>query len=134
MQAALELQKALLSALAGNASLVGALGGAKFHDLTPMRTAYPYVTFGPSSIHDWSTDTEQGSEHFFTLNVWSAAKGKAEALGLMEAVGKALAGIVPAMNGFSLVNLRQESAEIRFDDDLGAHHGLMRFRAVIEPA
>ncbi|EKF40636.1 DUF3168 domain-containing protein [Nitratireductor indicus] len=134
MQAALELQKAILSALSDHAPLVQALGGAKFHDLTPMRTAYPYVTFGPSSIHDWSTDTEQGSEHFFTLNIWSGAKGKAEALVLIEAVRKALVEMEPAMNGFNLVNLRQESAEIRFDDDLGAHHGLMRFRAVIEPA
>ena len=134
MQAALELQKAILSALSDYAPLVQALGGAKFHDLTSMRTAYPYVTFGPSSIHDWSTDTEQGSEHFFTLNIWSGAKGKAEALVLIEAVRKALVEMEPAMNGFNLVNLRQESAEIRFDDDLGAHHGLMRFRAVIEPA
>ncbi|MCE7873465.1 response regulator [bacterium CPR1] len=33
-----------------------------------------------------------------------------------------------------LVNLREESQEMRFDDGHGVHHGTMRFRAVTEPA
>ncbi|MCR4265354.1 DUF3168 domain-containing protein [Nitratireductor sp. ZSWI3] len=131
--ATLELQRAVFAALAADTALIAALGGPKIHDLTPVRTAYPYITFGPASMHDWSTDSDDGSEHFFTLNVWSnAKKAKAEALLLMERVDEVLHDAALALDGFRLVNLRREAFEIRFDEDLGVHHGLMRFRAVIE--
>lgn len=132
--AALELQKAVFGALAANAALVSALGGRKLHDLVPARTAYPYVTFGPANTHDWSTDTEEGDEHFFTINVWSNGRGRSEVLQLMGLVETALAALPAAITPYVLVNLRRESREIRFDEDLAAYHGLMRFRAVTEPA
>lgn len=131
--AALELQKAVLAALSENAGLVAALGGPKFHDLTPARASYPYVSFGPATMHDWSTGTERGSEHFMTLHVWSAKKGKSEALGLMERIDEALHEATLAPAGHRLVNLRRDGSEIRFDEDLSVHVGLMRFRAVVEP-
>ena len=131
--AALELQKAVLAALAGNAGLVAALGGPKFHDLTPGRVPYPYVSFGPASMHDWSTGTEDGSEHFLTLHVWSARKGKSEALGLMERIDETLHEAALDLAGYRLINLRRDGSEIRFDEDLAVHLGLVRYRAVVEP-
>ncbi len=132
--AALELQKAVFAALAGDSGLVSALGGQKLHDLTPARTSYPYISFGPASMHDWSTDTEDGSEHFFTLHVWSARRGKSEALTLMDRIDKALHDTAPELAALRLVSLRRDGSEIRFDEDLSVHLGSMRFRAVIEPA
>ncbi|MBY8918064.1 DUF3168 domain-containing protein [Nitratireductor sp. L1-7-SE] len=133
LDAAFELQKAVFGELAADVALTGALGGAKLYDLAPARTAYPYVTFGPASAHDWSTDTEEGSEHFFTVNVWSNGKGRREALQLMDRIDTLLKGSSLPVAGHQLVNLRREGSEIRFDEDLIAYHGLMRFRAVIEP-
>lgn len=133
--AALELQRAVFAALAGDAALTAALGGAGFYDRTPARTPFPYLTFGPASIHDWSTDTEAGSEHLFTLDIWAGRTGKSEALALMERVDAVLHDAALTLKGgYRLVNLRRQSAEIRFDEDLSVHHGLMRFRAAIEPA
>lgn len=132
--AAIELQKAVFSALAGDAVLVSALGGPRIHDHAPANVPFPYVTFGRASAHDWSTATEDGSEHLFTIHVWSRAKGRSEAVAIMAAVRERLHDAGLAVAGHVLVNLREEFREIRFDDDHGVHHGTLQFRAVTEPA
>ncbi|MCT7376065.1 DUF3168 domain-containing protein [Chelativorans salis] len=128
----LDLQEAIFSALADDAALVATLGGALFHDLTPAGLAFPYVTFGRATAYDWSTGTEEGSEHFFTLNVWSKKKGRREVLALMELVRGALHEGELGLAGHRLVNLRLETSEVRYDEDLGAYHGGLHFRAVVE--
>lgn len=130
--AATELQKSILAALQGDAVLVGALGGAKIYDHVASDAAFPYVTFGRTSVYDWSTGTEIGTEHLFTLHVWSKAKGKKETLDIMQRIEGRLHDQPLAMSGFKLVNLRQEFAETRFDEDQSVYHGLVRFRAVVE--
>ena len=102
---ALELQKAVFDALAGDAALTTALGGARIHDHAPANVAFPYVTFGRTSIYDWSTGTETGTEQLFTLHVWSKAKGKKEALELMELARARLEAGGLTLSGQSLVNL-----------------------------
>jgi len=130
----LELQKAVFAALSADPALIAALGGPKIHDLAPADVAFPYITFGRTSVYDWSTGTESGTEHLFTLHVWSKARGRSEALDIMELVRARLHDADLALEGYHLVNLREEFSETRYDDDLGVHHGLLRYRAVIEPA
>lgn len=131
---AAELQKAIYAALAGDAGLVARLGGANIHDHAPANVPFPYITFGRTGVYDWSTGTESGTEQLLTLHVWSKAKGKAETHELMAAVSALLTGPQLSLEGHHLVNLTQEFSEIVFDEDLSVHHGLMRFRAVTEPA
>ena len=131
-QAATELQKAIFAALAGDSALAALLGGNKIHDHAPAHVAFPYVTFGRTSVFDWSTGTESGDEHLFTLHIWSKAQGKKETLAIMERV-KALLHEAPLnLTGYHLVSLRLEFSEARFDEDVSVHHGLMRFRALTE--
>ena len=132
--AALDLQGAVFDALKADDALVAALGGAKFHDVTPADLGFPYVTFGRASVYDWSTGTETGSEHLFTLHVWSKHKGRKQALALMELVRAALHDKDLALVRHHLVSLRLEFSEMRFDEDLAVYEGSMRFRAVIEAA
>lgn len=129
---AVELQKAILDALAGDAALT-AMVGSRILDHAPANVAFPYLTFGRTSLYDWSTGTEIGTEHLFTIHVWSKAKGKKETLDLMELVKARLHDGGLALAGHRLVNLRLEFAEARHDEDLAVHHGLLRFRAVTEP-
>lgn len=129
---AAELQKAVFAALAGDAALVSALGGAKVFDHVPAGTSFPYVTFGRTSVYDWSTATESGTEQLFTLHVWSKARGKAEALTILERIGAILHDQPLVLDGHALVNLRREFADVRHDEDLDLYHGLARFRAVTE--
>lgn len=132
--AASELQKAIFAALQSDAGLVAELGGPKIYDHAKSDVAFPYVTFGRTSVYDWSTGTEIGTEHLFTLHVWSKAKGKKETLDIMQHIEGRLHDQPLAMSGFSLVNLRREFAETRFDEDQSVYHGLVRFRAIVETA
>jgi len=52
----------------------------------------------------------------------------------MEHVRAALHDKDLALAGHHLVNLRLEFSEVRYDEDLAAYDGSMRFRAVVEAA
>jgi len=130
---AVDLQKAIHGLLTADAALVARLGGQKVFDATPPNAAFPYVSFGRTSMYDWSTGTESGTEQLFTIHVWSKAKGKTETLEIMETIRQLVDAAPPELEGHALVNLQLEFAEVRFDDDISVHHGLLRFRAVTEP-
>lgn len=132
MIAANELQKAIFDTLKGDAGLIGLLGGAKIYDRAPANVVFPYITFGRTSIYDWSTGTESGTEQLITLHIWSKAKGKKETLDIMERAKALLHDQPLAFETQALVNCRLEFAEARHDDDLDVYHGLLRFRAVSE--
>ena len=129
-----EVQKAIHAALSGDAGVLALLGGARVYDHAPPNVPFPYITFGRTSIYDWSTGTESGTEQLLTLHVWSKGKGKKEAHALVDAVGERLNDADLALDGHELVNLRLEFSEVRFDEDQSVHHGLLRFRAVTEPS
>ena len=129
---AAELQKAVFDALAGDVAL-SALVGQRIHDHAPANVAFPYITFGRTSLYDWSTGTESGTEQLFTLHVWSKAKGRKEVLEIMEIARARLADAALELDEHQLVNLRLEFSEARYDEDLSVYHGLLRFRAVTEP-
>lgn len=129
---AAEVQKAIYEALAGDVDLVARLGGPRIYDHTPADVPFPYITFGRTSIYDWSTGTESGTEQLLTLHVWSKAKGKSETHELMDAIVARLHDAQLALDGHRLANLRLEFSEVRFDEDLTVHHGLLRFRALTE--
>lgn len=131
---AVDLQKAIHGLLTADAALVAKLGGQKVFDATPPNAAFPYVSFGRTSIYDWSTGTESGTEQLFTIHVWSKAKGKTETLEIMETIRQLIDAAPPELEDHALVNLQLEFAEVRFDDDISVHHGMLRFRAVMEPA
>lgn len=130
--AALELQKAIFAALKADPA-VSAIVGNRIHDHAPANVAFPYLTFGRTSSFDWSTGTEIGTEHLFTIHVWSKAKGKSETLELMGRVEEILRDGSLTPQGHHLVNLTPDFAESRFDEELSLHHGLLRYRAVTEP-
>jgi len=133
MSSAAELQRAIFEALGGNAALA-ALVGTRIFDHAPANATFPYITFGHTSIYDWSTATESGTEQLFTLHAWSKGRGKKEVLEIMELARQTLDDAALELEGHRLVNLRLEFSEARYDDRNEAHHGLLRFRAVVEEA
>jgi hypothetical protein len=131
--AALELQKAMRAALVADAGLVSLLGAPRIFDDVPPGTPFPYVTFGLSSAHDWSTDTESGREHLLTLHVWSRTGGKKEMLGVMDEIERVLAAADLSMETNHLVDLGLQYEEARYEEQNDGYHGLLRYRAVTEP-
>jgi hypothetical protein len=132
MSSAAELQKAIFEALSANAALA-ALVGERILDHAPANVSFPYITFGRSTVYDWSTGTEAGSEQLFTLHVWSKAKGKREVLAMIELARATLHDQPLELETHRLVNIRVEFSEARFDEDQSVHHGVLRLRAVTEP-
>lgn len=132
--AALELQRGVFAALLADADLSAAMGTVRLYDQAPANAKFPYLTFGRTSVYDWSTDTETGAEHLVTLHVWSKARGKSECHALIETVRGALDDAALALESHALIRLRTEYSEIRYEDDNDVHHGLIRFRALTEAA
>ena len=128
------LQRAIYETLMADAAVTTALGGARIHDDVPRGAELPYVTIGQSSARDWSTGTEDGEEHTLTLHVWSRANGRRQVQQIMGLVRGALNEAALNVTGHRVVNLRHEFGEARRDPDGETYHGLMRFRAVTEPA
>jgi hypothetical protein len=128
-----ELQKAIYATLIADAPLVALLGGTRIYDDVPRGTAFPYVTFGPSTTRDWSTGTEAGSEHVLTLRVWSKAGGEKEVHVVLDAIRAALHEAALTLSGHRLVSLRHETSDATREADGETYYGAARFRALTEP-
>ena len=126
------LQRSIYQALATSLDLVGLLGGVRVYADAPQSAPNPFITLGQSLIRDWSTGAEDGAEHSLTLHVWSRSGGKK--LEIIEAIRAALHEQPFALEDHHLVNLRHEYSEARFDPDGDTFHGVVRYRAVTEPA
>jgi len=130
---AFALQKAVYAALIGNAT-AATLIGDRIYDAAPRAAAFPYVSFGDGSLRDWSTGTEDGTEHRLVLHAWSRERGKRETWVIVGALKDALHDQALDLDGHALVNLRFEFADAALDPDGITWHGVVRFRAVTEPA
>lgn len=128
-----ELQKAVYEALTGDEDILALLGSERIYDDVPRGAAFPYVSFGPSTVRDWSTSTDTGSEHLFTLRAWSKAGGEREVHALLEAIRAALHEEALALTGYRLVGIRHETSDTTRGADGQTYQGIARFRAVIEP-
>jgi hypothetical protein len=128
------LQRGIYQALAGSSDLTAMLGGARIYDDAPQGAAFPFITLGQSVVRDWSTGTEDGAEHDLTLHVWSRAGGKKQVHDIIEAIKSTLHDQPLALVDHDLVNLRHEFSEARPDPDGDTYHGIVRYRAVTEPA
>jgi hypothetical protein len=126
------LQKAIHAALIAAPNLIALLGAPRIYDEVPRKPTFPYVTYGASTVRDWSTGTDEGHEHTVTLHAWSRFAGRKpvhEILGAMEA---ALDQQPLTLDGHRLINLRHEFSDVRRETDGETWHGILRLRAVTE--
>ncbi len=128
------LRTAIFGALKSDGPLAAMLGGAKIYDEPPREASLPYVTLGEAVVSDRSTATEGGEEHALTLHVWSRHGGHREAHLISGAVLQALVDAPLSPAGHHLANLRFVVADIRREADGRTYHGIVRLRAVTEPA
>jgi hypothetical protein len=81
--AALQLRKAVYDRLAGDAVLVGLLGGARIHDEAPRGQGGPHVTFERWQADDASVPERRMTRHEAELALWpgeGAASARALAI------------------------------------------------------
>lgn len=127
------LQQGIFQVLAANPEVTGLLGGTHIFDNAPRNASFPYLTFGQTTERDWSTGSEDGSEHTVTLHVWSRAGGRKETQEIIDKVRSVLNSSPITIDDHHLVNLRHEYSEARHDEDGETYHGIVRYRAVTEP-
>ena len=128
------LQQSVFAALTADAALTALLGAGRIYDDVPQGSPFPYITLGQATAREWSTGSEDGTEHNLILHVWSNARGKKQAHEILSAVRTALHDKPLTLAGHRLINLRHEFSEARRDRDGEAIHGTARFRAVTEPS
>lgn len=127
------LQQAIHATLTSDASLLALLGSPRVYDDVPRGVTSPHVSFGVTSERDWSTGTEDGSEHIVTLHVWSKAAGRREAELVCEAIRTSLHDRPLTLAGHRLASLFHELTDIRRTPDNEMVHGVVRLRATTEP-
>ena len=127
------LQQAIFAKLTALAALTTLLGGPRIYDDVPQPVAFPYITFGQSTLRDASTSTDAGDEHLITLHVWSRGRGRAETQAIIAVLRIALHDQPLSLDGHLLINLRADYADARRDPDGETLHGTLRLRAVTEP-
>lgn len=128
-----ELQKYVFQVLSSDEELTSALGGPKIFDHVPERVSHPYVVLGRSIASDWSTSTEDGIALVFFIHIWSRSKGRAEINLLQSRVRNVLNAPPKTIGDQSLIGLNFQLVETRRDRSNGNLHGVLRFRAVLEP-
>ena len=134
ISAAWDLQKTVYAALAADAPLIALLGDDRIHDAPPQAAAFPHIIIDQPQIRDLSTGTEPGAEHVLMLHVWSRYDGKREVYEIADAARAVLDGAGLSLGGHRLITLAHQYSDVRRDEDGKTHHGIVRFRAVTEPA
>ncbi|MDR6633760.1 hypothetical protein J2X72_002560 [Phyllobacterium sp. 1468] len=129
--AGLELQKALLALLRADGALEKLIEG-RVYDRVPEKAVFPYVTLGAANIYDWSTGTERGSEHLFTLNIWNRASGRKSVFTIMNIIERLLDKPVLTLVGHRVANLALQYSQARAEDNRDGYLGVLRYRAVTE--
>lgn len=133
MSSASALQSAILSTLAADTALATALGSARrIFDAPPPGTPLPYVLYGPDTTRDWSTGTDSGAEHTVTIAVRAHASARRSAHDIADRIRALLHDRPLALAGHRLVNLRQQTLDVRREKD-GHLTATLRLRAVTEP-
>lgn len=128
-----DLQRSIYQTLSGAPALTSLLGGAHIFSNPPQGEALPYITLGQTVNLDWSTGTEDGTEHDLTLHVWSRADSSEQVHEIIDTLKTLLHDQPLSLEDHYLVNLRHEFTEARIDPDGETMHGIVRYRAVTEP-
>ena len=128
-----ELQRSIYQTLSNAPALTSLLGGAHIFSNPPQGEALPYITLGQTVNLDWSTGSEDGTEHSLTLHVWSRADSAQEVHEIIDALKTLLHDQPLSLEDHYLVNLRHENSDARREPDGATYHGTIRYRAVTEP-
>ena len=130
--AELALRKCVRAALLADSQIAARLDQGVY-DEAPRHAVLPYVSFGEAVLRDWSTGTDAGLEHQFTLDIWSSAPGASETIELGDLIVDALGRATLQPQGFALIDLRFVSFEAQRESNGRLARGRVRFRAITEP-
>jgi hypothetical protein len=129
------LQVAVRAALAADAGVKAQLGDPpRVYDDVPDDPVFPYLTFGRSESRPFDADASGVAEHVLHLHLWSRYAGRGETKGAVAAVRTALQSLSVVAEGFHCSALRATYTDIFGAGDGRTTQGIIRLRALSEPA
>ncbi|WP_348626630.1 DUF3168 domain-containing protein [Rhizobium sp. R711] len=93
----------------------------------------PCVVFGELDSNDYSTSTERGEEHLFTLEIWIDAGGRKQAQIVASRLHALLQDAAIDLGRHHLVSLLHVRTLSRREAKTKLYVAVLRFRAVTEP-
>ncbi len=126
------LQQAIFAALSASSDLTALIADRLF-DFVPPDSAFPYVVLGDGSEADWSTATEDGTEHNIQMDVWSREPGHKEAKQIADVIRATLNNAALTISGAALINIRYLATDFAREPDGQTFRARLQFRAVTEP-
>lgn len=126
------LQQAIFAVLSASSELQALIGNRLF-DYVPRDSAFPYVVLGDGSEADWSTATEEGTEHAIQIDVWSREPGHNEARQIADVIRVTLNNAALTVSGATLIDIRHLATGFSRESDGQTFRARLQFRAVTEP-
>jgi hypothetical protein len=130
-------ERALIAAIRAAAMAhggVAALIGGRFYDDPPPDVVFPYMTLGRAESRLVESQASEALEHGVTLHVWSRHGGRAEAVDVLAALRIALHNAPLSVAGRRLVLVFVQFTDVFRSGDGRTTHGVLRLRAITEPA
>jgi hypothetical protein len=127
------LAAAIRAACLSHAPLLAIVADRIFDD-PPPDAAFPYVTFGRFESRPAEAAASAAVEHVVTLHVWSRYGGRAEALDIVAALRGALHNAPLSIVGGRVVLVLAQFSDVFRSGDGLTTHGVLRLRAITEPA
>ncbi len=128
------LQQAIFAALSASSDLQALIGNPpRLFDLVPRDSAFPYVVLGDGSESDWSTSTEDGTEHSLQIDVWSRSTGHKEAKQIADVIRALMNNAALTVSGATLIDVRYLTTEFSREPDGQTFRARLTLRAVTEP-
>lgn len=133
LEPSISLKRALRTHLLSQTQLVALLGGNHVFDVPPRGQQMPYVVFSNLRARDFSTATEQGTEHALELSIYTDTQSTEQALELSQHLHSALHDVSLSLQDHALVSLRHLETQIVKASEPDAHtRAVLKWRAVTE--
>lgn len=135
MTAEQALGAAIRAAALADAGVKAVLGDpARIYDDPPPDVIFPYVTLGRVQSQPSEASATEAIEHAITLHCWSRYGGRAEGLEVIGALRAVLHNAGLSVEGCRLVFLFVQFTDVFRSGDGRTTHGVLRLRALTEPA
>lgn len=111
MQASLNLQRAIASAILADAAIGAA--GLKIYDGPPAEARAPYLSFGADQVGARRWQGGVGFEHRFALSLWEARDGMAGVKEQLSQVERVVLAMPRQLSGMRITALRLVRGHVR---------------------
>lgn len=126
------LQKAIFQTLNSDTQLTTIIGSNQIFDHQITKADPPHIVLTNWQVSDWSTSSEDGEEHRFSVEIWSDEKGKKQVQEIAEIVISLLHDQSPQIDNSHIVNLRYENAFFSSEGTIKVQLARLNFRAAVE--